>query len=150
MGDAVIAKEDRCTHELFINTQELTREGFSNIFECYKKGIARLGAILCQDVYKTEARVIKGRCKRNIRVHKLAILPSQTSQRQNNQTENNELQQQSHENNNCIRRHHRITTNNEKEVLESILNYDAFPEDIAIETLHKLHDISSEWDMQSA
>ncbi|CAG8571765.1 4997_t:CDS:1 [Dentiscutata heterogama] len=173
MGDAVIAKEDRCvqsrkerlwklandlfnafslpdpkTHELFINTQELTREGFSNIFECYEKGIARLGAILRQDVYKTEARVTKGRRKRNVRVHKLAILPSQMSQRQNNRTENNESQQQDHENNNCIRRQRRITTNNEKEVLESILNYDAFPEDIAIETLHKLHDFSSEWDMQ--
>ncbi|CAG8550819.1 27533_t:CDS:1, partial [Racocetra persica] len=39
-------------------------------------------------------------------------------------------------------------TNSEKVILESILSFDSFPEDIAIETLRELQDCSNNWDMQ--
>ncbi|CAG8626506.1 10240_t:CDS:2, partial [Dentiscutata heterogama] len=35
-----------------------------------------------------------------------------------------------------------------KDILEDILNYDSFPEDIAIEILRKLQDYSQDWNMQ--
>src|SRR6266511_995844 len=46
---------------LFKETTQLTREGYQLFFACYEKGVARLEAILRQDVELTEQRVTKGR-----------------------------------------------------------------------------------------
>ncbi|CAG8560390.1 3542_t:CDS:2 [Paraglomus occultum] len=52
------------------NSAELNPEGYKRLFECYDIGVARMNAILRQDVYKTEPRVVKGRRGKNVTVHK--------------------------------------------------------------------------------
>ena len=62
-----------------------------------------------------------------------------------NQFENMEQQQ---ENLTDHKRQRRRTTNNEKMVLENLLKFDYFPEDMAIEVLRQLQNFSNDWDIQ--
>ncbi|CAG8723468.1 28394_t:CDS:2, partial [Racocetra persica] len=117
----------------------------------FLQSIARLETILRQDIYKTDKQDTRGRRKKKVVVHKL-VAPSpsknQVQQSQSNQIRSDNARQQSNEDNQCVKYQRRHTTNSEKVILESILSFDSFPEDIAIETLRELQDCSNNWDMQ--
>ncbi|RIA86648.1 hypothetical protein C1645_828976 [Glomus cerebriforme] len=123
--------------------------GFSKIFTCYNLGIARLIAIQRQDVYKIDSRNTQGHQKRDVIVHKLS------------ENKNNEIQRQQINNTDQVRntniqenlttehkRQCRCTTNEEKKVLDNLFKFDFFSEELAIEVLRQLQDISNDWDMQ--
>ncbi|CAG8730633.1 10537_t:CDS:2 [Dentiscutata erythropus] len=115
---------DSKTHELFIGAKEMTNVGFYNMLTCYDKGIARLETILRQDVQSSQS--------------------NQVQSSQSNQVENEDVRQQSGDSSQHVKCQRRHTTNIEKKILEDILNYDSFPEDIAIEILRKLQDYSQD------
>jgi hypothetical protein len=48
----------------------MNKDGYQCLFTCYNEDIKRLNAILKQDVYQLELRIVKGRCACNIILHK--------------------------------------------------------------------------------
>ncbi|CAG8846112.1 9155_t:CDS:1, partial [Racocetra persica] len=65
---------------------------------------------------------------------------NQVQQSQSNQIRSDNARQQSNKDNQCVKRQCRHMTNSKKVILKSILSFDSFPEDIAIETLRELQD----------
>ncbi|CAG8601959.1 13828_t:CDS:2 [Racocetra fulgida] len=145
------------TQEIFASAQEMTPVGFSKLFLCYDRGISRLIAIQRQDVYKIDPPNQRRCRKHNVVVYRLADLSSDNQSRRRNQQTNNLLQRDCAEDNNVmqqqaenanVKRQCRYTTNDEKILLEDLLMHDSFPEDLAIEVLRNLQDLSNDWDMQ--
>ena len=142
------------THDLFKNAKEMNEEGFKRLFSCYDNGIDRLNAILHQDVYKTEPRIVKGRRARNIVSHKLQNLQiAIVEKHKEKEKEKGKLNNNNNNNNNnneesSTIKKRRKTSENEKKILEKILHYNTFPENEALNVLQQLQEESTDWDIK--
>jgi hypothetical protein len=120
--------------------------GFNRLFNCYNIGIERLNKILQQDIYKTEPKNVKGRRAQNIIPYKtqnLKITVEKSSKEKVKSKEDNNNEGSS----NPEKRVYRKISENEKKILEKILNYNIFPDDIANIILQELQTESTDWNL---
>ncbi|CAG8507737.1 12578_t:CDS:2, partial [Acaulospora morrowiae] len=152
LGQALGVATWRSRHDVRIKKEQLANP---TSFAEYQSGFpsSRLNAILRQDIYKIDIRNTKGRRARNIVVHKLQI-PLLEHRNKTKEGQKREYIDQSKNTNinseqkNGSKRQRRLTTDNEKRIIEQILVYDTFPEDMVIEVLRQLQDYSNDWNEQ--
>jgi hypothetical protein len=142
-------------HNLFKNTKETNDEGFQRLFSCYNCGVYRLNKILHQDIYKTEAKIVKGRRTRNIVAYKSQNLQIEKQQQTNlrkrrtiaivKESDNND---NNNDNNEHIKRKHRVTSEIEKEILNPLLLFETFPEHLINNVINQLESKDcTDWDL---
>ncbi|CAB4385234.1 unnamed protein product [Rhizophagus irregularis] len=147
---------DPLSHELFKNTKEMNEEGYERLFTYYDKGINRLNAILKQDVYQLEPRIVKGHRARNIISHKsqnLQIIIKEKANKNNNDNDNIQIDSTAEESSAPIKRVYRKTTEIEKKILEISFSLESFSninDDnfiIINNILQELQKVSTNWDL---
>ncbi|CAG8692219.1 16880_t:CDS:2, partial [Racocetra fulgida] len=98
---------DPTTHELFANTMELNKTGYSHLSSCYMEGINRQNSLYRQEILKVETKVIKGKKRK----YTNSII-SKTITNNNNESEKKQTPS---------KRIRRPTSNSTKEILSQLL-----------------------------
>ncbi|RIA86363.1 hypothetical protein C1645_829413 [Glomus cerebriforme] len=124
--------EDPLVHELFKNAKEMNEEGFNRLFNCYHIGTERLNTILHQDVYKTDPR-------NNLKI----TVEKSNKGKAKSKDDNNNMEGSSI----SEKRIYRKTSESEKKILEKILSFDVFPDNMIDDILQELQNESEDWDL---
>jgi hypothetical protein len=136
----------------------MNKDGYQRLFTCYDKGIKRLNAILKQDVYQLEPRIVKGRRARNIISHKSQHLQKVIKEKANNNNNNNDndniqIDLAAEKSSIPAKRVYRKTTETEKKILENLLSLELFPNisddnfNIVNNIYQELQKVSPDWDL---
>ena len=122
----------------------MNEKGFQQLFNCYNIGIKYLNIILHQNVYKIESRNVKNYQARNIIAYKSQDLITKSKEKEKTKAEDNDNTNRE----NLTEKHsYRKTSENKKRILEKILSFRIFSEDMAKNILQELQNESSDWDL---
>ncbi|CAG8491715.1 6531_t:CDS:2 [Dentiscutata erythropus] len=123
------------------------------IWKSRHEEIIRQKSLYCQEILKTEARVVKGRRRHDVNTYKLSTLLSNHGKGKKRKNMDNVISKPITNNNNESEKNsspkhiRRLTSNSAKEILAQLLTCNSFSNDdqLLYKVLHKLQDVDPGW-----